>query len=119
MHEARPPAEPELGCERACRVDRRRGKIEPDDRGAALREAERVGAEVALQVQHLEPADLADLGFLDRVQAAATGAQGSEVIARRREMDGDALVPVGAIERAPVRDIPAHGTTSSLPVRRR
>ena len=75
LHEARAVGEAELGRESARRIDRRAGEIEPDHRGAALREAERVGAEVALQVQHPQPLHVADLGLLDGIEHAATGAQ--------------------------------------------
>ena len=120
LHEARAVGKAELAREHARRIDRRAGEIEPDHRGAALGEAERIGAEVALQVQHPQPLHLADLGLLDRIEHAATGAQRGEVVAWRFEMDGDPLVPLGAVERAPVAGVGvAHDTASSAPVSRR
>ena len=119
LDEARAVGKAELARESARRIDRRAGEIEPDHAGAALGEAERVGAEMALQVQHPQPLHVADLGLVDGIERAATGAQGGQVVARRLEMNGDPLVPVGAVEVAPVLRGVAHDTASSAPVRRR
>ena len=120
LHEARAVSKAELARKRARRIDRRAGEIEPDHRGAALGEAKRVGAEVALQMEHPQPLHLADLGLIDRIEHAATGAQTTQVVARRLEMDGDPLVPIGAVERAPIAGVGvAHDTVSSAPVSRR
>jgi len=117
--EARAVGKAELRREIARRSDRRPGEIEPHHRGAALGETERVGAEVALQVQHAQPLHRAELGLVDGIECAATRAQRREIVARRLEMNGDPLVPVGAVEFAPVLRGVAHETVSSAPVNRR
>jgi len=51
-------------------------KVEPDPPWRRAGRGNSVSApEVALQVQHLKPVNAADLGFLDRIEFAATGAQ--------------------------------------------
>ena len=84
------------------RLDRRRRKIEPNNLSAALRQGQRIAAEMALQVENTQPVDRAQLCLFDRVQQATPSAQCGQIVGPRGQMDGYALVPVGAIERAPI-----------------
>jgi hypothetical protein len=119
QHEARRAGKAELRCQLARRLDGGRREVEADDGGAALRELQRVDAEMALQVQHAQATHVTELGVLDWVELGAAGPQRDEVVvAARAEMDFGPLVPVGAVELAPALDLVAH-TESSAPVRRR
>jgi hypothetical protein len=121
--ETRTVREPELLRQRRRRPDRGRREVEADHGRPPLRERQRVGAEVALQVEHAEAVDRSELGLLDRVQPAPARAQRREVVARRSEVDADALVPAREVELAPAlpvaAGVAAHDTASGAPVSRR
>jgi hypothetical protein len=114
LDEARPPGEPELVRQPARGRDRRAREIEPDHLGAALRQRQAVAAEVALQMQDAQPRDRAELGLLDRTQPVMPGAQRRDVVERRPQMDRDPLVPVGAVDVAPV--LVRHGHPQAPPI---
>ncbi|KAK6020599.1 TonB-dependent receptor, partial [Ostertagia ostertagi] len=98
----------ELDGERVGRVDGGRRKVETDDGGAALREAERVGAEMALQVKHPQAAHVAELGLLYGIQPAASGAQRRQIVAWRLEMNPDAT---SGTPRAPTLNVIPQAST--------
>src|SRR5215472_729923 len=93
--------------------DRIRGKIQTDDIGAALREFQCVGTEMALQVQDTLAGNRTELGLLDRVEAAAPFAQGGQIVTARPEVDAHLFVPMGTVDRSPRRRI-AHDRSSWL-----
>src|ERR1700681_2186940 len=57
---------------------------------------------MALQVDDTLAVDCGQLRFFDAVEMAVSGAEGSEVVAARADMDADTLVPVCAIDAAPL-----------------
>src|SRR6516225_12445855 len=81
--------------------DRIRGKIQADGIGAALREFEGVGTEMALQVQDTLAGNRTELCLLDRVEAAAPFAQGGQIVAARPEVDAHLFVPMATVDRSP------------------
>ena len=101
--EARPGLQAKLLRQLPRRVDGWSGEIEAYDIGAALRQRQRVHAEVALQVQHAQAGHGPELGFLDGIEpAACPRSSRSRAYSLRANVDRHALVPVGAIEPAPV-----------------
>ena len=81
--------------------DRIRGKIQADGIGAALREFQGVGAEMALKVQDTLAGNRPEFGLLDRVETAVPFAQGGQIVAARPEMDAHLFVPMGTVDRSP------------------
>ena len=76
-------------------------KVEAHAAGAAPGEAQRVDADVALQVRDAQAADFADLIMLDVVEIVRAGEEGGEAIAAGLVPDVDvgAVVPVQAVLR--------------------
>jgi hypothetical protein len=57
---------------------------------------------VALQVQEVEPAHVAELGDLEGAQVAAPGEEALDVVVLAGDVDRDALVPHRPVQLAPV-----------------
>ncbi|MGH6901769.1 MAG: hypothetical protein ACREIR_03420, partial [Geminicoccaceae bacterium] len=66
------------------------------------RQNQAVAAKVALQMQDAKTVDEAEFGFLDRVQPATSRPQRRKIVTLGTEVDGDPLVPIGAIGGTPV-----------------
>src|ERR1700730_18366053 len=118
MHEACSIGEAQLAGKPARGVDCRCREVQPDDRGAALRQFQAVGAEMTLQVQNAVAIDRPELCLLDGVEAAASGPQAGKIIATRAEMQGDHLIPMGAVDRLPYR-LPHNRCSGGRPSRAR
>src|ERR1700730_12640559 len=117
LHEARPIREAQLAGKPARGVDCRCGEVQPDDRGAALRQFQAVGAEMALQMPDAVAIDRPEFGLLDGVEAAMPGPQASKIVATRAEMQGDHLIPMGAVGRLPYRLPANHSSPTGRPAR--
>ena len=99
LHEGGAPGEADLGGERARRPDALAGEVDAGDDGAAARPAERVEAEVALQVQQRRAlADQrAQLAQLDRAERGAARLEAGDVVQLRVHVQPDGLVPAGEV----------------------
>jgi len=73
--------------------DRIRGKIQADGIGAALREFQGVGTEMALQVQDTLAGNRTELGLLDRVEEPRSGTVNSGPYRPLQHRDGTAQTP--------------------------
>jgi len=107
LHEAGPIVDAELGRHAPRLLDRRQREVEADHARAAVRERERVGAEVALQVQHAHVVHAVreqaiDARPRDGVEHAVAPPQRLLVVEVRRDVHGHALVPVRPVGGAPL-----------------
>jgi hypothetical protein len=108
--------------QRARLLERGGREVDADHAGAAPRERDRIEADVALEVQHVEPRDRADglaqprrLGFSQRVRA---GHQRLGVVVRVLPVDGRQRVPMGPVDAA--SGLAIHkGAREDIPARRR
>ena len=101
----------------AGREDRRLAQVDADDAGAEAGPAEGVHAEVALEVDEVEAGDVAGLLDLVRTKWRATCQKAVDAVEVGVDVDGDALVPPGAVELEPgvvhVGHGPVRATTAS------
>src|SRR6266851_7374082 len=101
LHEARPFGKPQLigklprGVDSGCR------EVQSDNRRTALCKLQAVGAEMTLQVQDVAALDRPEFHLFDGAEAATPGSQSREIVAARTEMQGDFLIPMGAVSRFP------------------
>src|SRR4051794_25753135 len=81
-------------------VECRAGEIEPGRDGAAPHEAQRIAADMALQMQDAFSGNVAEFGGFDRVQGVLARTKPVEhvVAVAVARMDRDALIPVPAID---------------------
>src|SRR5581483_7281220 len=94
--------EADRACQLGGRLHGRSGEVEPDDARAAPCPRQRVGAEVALEVEEVEAAGVhTELVTLERPEVVAPAAEGVEVVERGLRVAGDALVPPLAVRRDP------------------
>ena len=121
LDEAGAPGEAEVARQVAGGADRGGGEVQAGDAGAVAREDEAVVAEMALQVEHVEAGDGAELLALDRIELGGSGAQGGHVIEGGADVDGDGLVPGGAVGGVPVCGIVrvGHGSVIGMEQGRR
>ena len=88
--------------QRSRRVDGRFGEVQPGDGGTALRQDQRVPAEMALQVKYPLSGDRTQFGFDDATELTLSCAQVIKTIATWPGMQPDQLVPVRPVDRSPV-----------------
>jgi len=88
---------PTSGIDGGCR------EVQSDDRGAALRKSQGVGAEMALQVQDAAAGDRPKLRLFNGIEGATPGPQVGKIVAARAEMERDLFIPMGTIGRPPYR----------------
>ena len=101
MNEAGSVGETQLFCEPTSRKDRGWQEIQSHDCCPALRKSQRVGTEMTLKVQDILAVDRPEFRLFYRVQAPTTLTQACQVVAAGAEMQGDQLVPMGAVDRFP------------------
>ncbi len=95
--EAGPPAE------HRCRLDRTRREVESGASSTESGPTDRVGTQVALQVQEPCAVDRADLARLPRSQVVTTGDEAGEIVERRIDVSVRHLVPEPTIDVEPLR----------------
>ena len=84
------------------RLDRRRREVHPGHLSPALRQDQAVLPEMALQMQHSQPGDRAELRLLDRAKPRRPVPE-RLLVHRRGPVNGDPLIPVRPVQREPVR----------------
>ena len=82
-------------------LDRRLGEVEPRHACAKAGEGDGVRPDVALEVHAVEPRDVAEAGEVeahDAAQELGILREARDRVVGRRDVGGDALVPVGAVD---------------------
>ena len=103
VHELRAIGESDIGGECSGRLDRRPREVDADDACASARPRQRVGAEVALQVQQIETVRIdAEFVAFERPQTIRVRAERLEVVELGLGVALGALVPPGAVRFHPL-----------------
>src|SRR5215216_7828095 len=105
--------EPHLLCQPAGRLYGRGREVEARNAGTAAGPAQGVDPEVALEVQQLFTPHVADLVYLERLQALLAALESGQVVELPRDVDRDTLVPVGPVHLPPLVAPLTHGSLLS------
>src|SRR5687767_9849942 len=91
-----------LLCQPPGRLYGRGREVQARNAGAAAGPAQGVDPEVALEVQQLLASHVADLVYLERLQALLAALETGHVVELPRDVDRDTLVPAGPVHLPPL-----------------